>query len=803
MADHALAELTVLDLSLDVGGAYCTKLLADLGADVIMVEPPGGHPLRSVGPFAEGNPHSEKSGLFLHFGANKRSMVLDLDTSGDLRAASELARGVDLVVESFQPGHLDSLGLGYEALKTANPRAVMTSVTHFGQTGPYKDWKGEEIVDYAVGGYLYFGGHPQREPLMVPDNQAQMHAGLQAAIGSMAAVRWARRSGRGQHVDISAVEAMLSAHAWTAISWTHMGQVIRRTDPDCIPCKDGWVFIMGLRWNPDLLVMVERPDLLDDPRFADRESWAANMELLWEVVRDWCLEHTKDQIFHAGQELLIPVTPVNTAEDLLKSPQLQARRWFVDVDHPVAGRQTLPGFPYNFAETQASIQRPAPTLDQDAGYRPAPSSNGHRGEPERALMDPAAWDGLDLPLKGVRVLEVTANWAGPMTSRHLADLGAEVIKVEPPDRLMSRKDHNAGDQGFRYYYNRSGYFAKLNRNKHSLTLNLNTARGRELFLRMLKDADVFIENNSPRVMRNLDLEYPVIREANPDIIMLSISGFGHNGPQRDYIAYGANIEASSGLAAVTGYPDDERPYRTTMFYADPITAGHAAFAVLAALNYRARIGKGQHIEMALQENGMLFFPESLLEYSMTGNLAPRRGNRHSRYAPRGVYPSIGDDMWLALAVRSDEERRRFCGAAGEQEWVQRFPTEERRRENHDEVDRLVAKWSSQYDHNEAARILQSAGIPAGPVLTAWEMLSNQHIFERGFYVPIVHKEMGVFPYPGMPWKLSETPALVRMAAPCFAEHNALVFKKLLKLGDGEIDELYRQRVTADEPPEGA
>ena len=803
MAERALPDISVLDLSLEIGGVYCTKLLADLGAVVTMVEPvEGGHPLRHLGPFKDGAEGPDGGGLFHYLCANKRSVALDLGSPKGRAEAQELASQADLVVESFPPGRMASLGLGYEALRVSNPRVVLTSVSYFGQTGPYRDWQGGEIVEQALGGYMYFGGHPDREPLMVPNNQPQLHAGMQAAIASMAALQWARSSGKGQHVDVSAVEAMLSAHCWTSTSWSHMGQVVRRAEPDCIPCKDGYIFIMGLRHNPDLFLMLERPELIEDLRFRDRESWTKNMNDLWGIVREWCLEHTKEEIFHGGQELLLPVTPVYNAADLTRSAQLEARKWFLDVEHPVVGTTTLPGYPYKFSETPPLVYRPAPALGQDAGP-PPPRAKPPAPSRKRPPLVTESGDGPDLPLSGIRILEVTANWAGPLAGRHLADLGAEHIKVEPSDRLMSRRDHYAGDQPVRYFYNRSAYFNKLNRNKYGVTLHLSSPRGRELFLRMVKEADVVLENNSPRVMRNFDLEYPVMKEVNPKIIMLSISGFGHDGPHRDYVAYGANIEASCGLAAVTGYADDDRPYRTGMFYADPVTAGHASFAILAALSHRARTGQGQHIEMTLQEAGMTFFPEALLEYTYTGRLSRRRGNRHSRYAPQGCYPSQGNDMWLALSVRSDEEWLRFCRAVGRQEWDHdRFRSEEGRTAYHDELDRLVSDWTSLYDHHEAAAILQAAGVPAAPVLANWEMLSNHHFHDRGFYIPIAHPEMGVFPYPGMPWKLSDTPGVVRRASPTYGEHNDLVFRKLLKLGDDEIRELYEKGIAAHAPPEG-
>ena len=811
MPDQALSHLNVLDLSLDIGGAYCTKLLADLGATVLLVEPPEGHPLRRAGPFPNDEPHPEKSGLFLHYCANKHATTLDLTRPQHRDMLLDLAAQADLVVESFAPGRMEELGLGLPALSRRNPAIVLTSVTHFGQTGPYSRWQGEEIVDYALGGYMYFGGHRDKEPLMVPGNQPQLNAGGQAALASLAALWWAGRTGRGQHVDVSAVEAMLSAHCWTSTAWTHEGVVLRRSKSDATRCKDGWVVFMLTRWDPNVFVLIERPDLIEDPRFSDRQIWLDHMDELNEILGEWCRHHTKEEVFHRAQELRVAVGPVYVTPDLLRWDHLRERAWFEEIEHPVAGKTIVPGFPYKFERTPPRIRRPAPLLGDGAavwpnGGRRTPNGGSRMGDDSRAAparppLEPPAASASPLPLAGIRILELTGHWVGPLAGRYLADLGAEIIKIEPADRTVTRGSHYAGMQTLRYHYNRSGYFNKMNRNKYGATLDLSKPEGRDLLLSLVKEVDVVLENYSPRVLPNLDLDFPAMREANPEIILVSISAFGQNGPARDYIAFGANIEATCGLCAVTGYRDDDSPYRTSLYYADPVTSCHAAVAIQAALMHRLRTGEGQHVDISLQEAGLCFFPETILEYTVAGRITPRRGNRHARFAPQGCYPSLGDDMWVVLSIRGDEDWRRFVALIGDPVLDdQRFSTETGRRDHHDEIDGLIANWTRRYDHNEAANLLQGAGIPAAPVLANWELVSNLHFHERGFYVPVAHGEMGVFPYPGMPWKLSVTPGAVRRASPDFGEHNALVFGGLLQRTDEELRPLYGQRIIADDPP---
>ena len=803
MTNLALAGLNVLDLSDSIGGAYCTKLLGDLGATVVMVEPPSGHPLRRQGPFVDGEPDPDRSGLFIHFCTNKRSVSLDLDQKVSRARVLDLAEDADIVVESFRPGRLAALGLGYEALKNRNPSLVLVSLTSFGQTGPYSRWQSEEIVEHALGGYMYFGGNPQREPLMVNNHQAALQGGAQAAIAALVA-RWeARRSGAGQWVDVSTVEAMLTAHIWTTAHWTHEGIVMRREGADTLRCKDGWVhFMRPMRADPAVFAMLERPDLVDDPRFTDQTHWIEHQDFIGELLRDWCSSRLKEDIFRTGQELRIPCAPVYTTEEQLKHPQIRSREWLVKVEHPVAGEVAVPGFPYQWSESPPSLRHPAPRLGEHAEGWPEEARSRQPEAPitaGRSSLRPSGGDRL--PLEGLRILELTSNWAGPVAARFLADMGAESIKIEAADRIFGRALHYAGQQAFKYFYNRGGYFNKLNRNKYGTGLDVSTEEGRELFLRMVKDADVVLENNSPRVMRNHRIDYEHLREANPDIIMVSISAFGQTGPLRDYVAYGANIEASCGLAAVTGYRDEEQPYRSSYFYADPVTACHATVAILAALSYRQRTGKGQYIDLSLQENGMCFFPEAFMEYTVTGETAKRRGNRHWGAALQGCYPSLGDDMWMVLCIRDDDDWRRFQDAVGDERLGDpRFGGAEGRLAAHDELDGMIADWTRQYDHHEASAILQRARVPAAPVLANWEMVSNLHFNERGFYITYPHQEMGVFPYPGFPWKFSRTPGSVRKAAPLLGEHNRLVLRDYLGLSEERYEELCRRRIIADAPP---
>jgi len=256
----ALSDVRVLDLSTSVAGDYCTKLLADLGADVLKVEPPGGDPVRQLGPCRDGQQDIETGGLHLYLNANKRSIVADPETPAGRGRIRELSRAADILVETFAPGHLPARGLGYAALAKENPRLIYASLTPFGQSGPWKDWQSDEIVEFAVGGYMYFAGDAEKPPLMVPGFQGGFQLGTQAAVGIMAALFHQRETGAGQQIDASGMEAFLSAHSWLTTAWSHTGTVLRRTVSDLTRCKDGWVYYFQGPFNTNVLLLLERPD---------------------------------------------------------------------------------------------------------------------------------------------------------------------------------------------------------------------------------------------------------------------------------------------------------------------------------------------------------------------------------------------------------------------------------------------------------------------------------------------------------------------------------------------------------------
>jgi crotonobetainyl-CoA:carnitine CoA-transferase CaiB-like acyl-CoA transferase len=415
-------------------------------------------------------------------------------------------------------------------------------------------------------------------------------------------------------------------------------------------------------------------------------------------------------------------------------------------------------------------------------------------------------------LAGLRVIDLSQIFAGPYCTKLLADMGAEVIRVECAARsgrggaLPRTKPGGAfgasfpdGDTGERSY-NRFAYYNEVNRNKYAVTIDLSKKLGVDTFKKLVAISDVVVENFTPRVMANFGLGYPVLSKTNPHIIMVSISGYGGDGPYRDYVSYGESIEAMSGLCKLTAYPDGP-PLKPGVAYADAVSGLHAAFAVLAALRYRRRTGKGQHIDLAMREAVTPLLGEAIMDYNMNRRSAGPMGNRHPGMAPHGCYRTKGEDRWIAIAVSSDDEWSALCRAMGDPPWSRdgRFATMQGRLKNREEIDNHIQSWTTKYDHMELASMLQDADIKAGAVLDAAEVAGDPYLNRRGFFEELTHPEAGTHRYPGVSWRMSHTPGRLRMPAPCFGEHNRYVFNELLGMNDAEIARLEEAGVTAAEP----
>lgn len=414
----------------------------------------------------------------------------------------------------------------------------------------------------------------------------------------------------------------------------------------------------------------------------------------------------------------------------------------------------------------------------------------------------------DLPLKGIRVTDLSMWFAGPMASRLMADMGAEVIKVESLhhiDPWRGRVDPVSAKVQFplrpsEQPYDCSPGFNLQNRNKYGITLDLKTPEGKEIFRKLIAISDVLLENYSPRVMPKLGLDYETLIKINPKLIMMSLPALGSTGPFKDFVAFGQTIDCMSGMSYLTGYAGEEPMLQSRLAYGDPLSGMNAAFAIISALRNRNRTGKGMHIEMSQVEGLIAFNADSILDYTMNGRIRERMGNRDRTMAPHGCYRCKGEDNWVMIAIPSDGVWQQFGQAAG-LPWAkdERFADVVSRYENQDELDKLIEGWTVATSQHEVMNILQSAGVPAGPVLDAKQLGEDPHLKARGIFQMVSHPVAGTHPYINAFAKFSRTPITIRMPAPCLGEHNQHILGGLLGMTSEEIRELEDKGVTGTRP----
>ena len=402
------------------------------------------------------------------------------------------------------------------------------------------------------------------------------------------------------------------------------------------------------------------------------------------------------------------------------------------------------------------------------------------------------------PLAGIRVADFTWVWAGPYCTLQLGYLGAEVIRVETRTRLCVTRhmvpmaDGKAGP-------NRSGYFNQYNQGKSSVSINLHSAEGRAVARRLALASDVVTNNFAAGVMDRLGLGYEELRKSKPDIIMITMSGFGETGPLHEYVAYGPAQVPLSGLSALTGYKDGP-PLHVGFSYGDPNGGIHGAFAVLAALYHRARTGEGQNIDLSQWEASVAMVAEGVLEYQMTGREPERMGNRDHWMAPHGLFRTrdmaekVGGrdiDMWVSIAVQDDNQWRKLAAAIGHPELGSdtRFANLQARKRNEDELEKILTQWTSQRFAREAEEALQKAGVPAAIASTNKDLFEDPQLGSRPFFVELEHPEVGVRKHTGPPWHMERTPSAVKKPAPILGQDTDDVMTRVLGYTVEEVAKL--------------
>jgi len=764
-----LAGLHVVELANEIPGHYAAKLFADLGAEVIKIEPPAGDPLRRWGPFPGGVSDPQRCGLFEYLNAGKRGAALDLAAPGDMAAARELIARAHVLIEDFAPGTLEGWGLGRDTLARLNPNLVLLRISHFGQTGPWRHRRATPLTLQAASGWI-IARDPQRPPVQVGARISEYVAGAYAALGALTALRLPPTGGvrEVREVDLSQAEALLSTLPYPMLMAQRMQRLglpaNLRSAPmlGVVRAADGWVGInclTGQHWL-DVCAMLGLPEygehqiaiMMGGP---ERDEFFAKAEPL-------LAEQTVAEIVELGQALRIPAAPVNDGASVLDCPQYAKRGFFVPGGGP-GWSFRRPGPAFRFSKTPVAQPIPAPPL----GARAEPwTTDGH-------FLSTAEGP---LPFAGLRVLDLTTFWAGAYLTCYLGAFGADIVKVES----IQRPDGHRYSGAFAYegddWYERSAIWQGTNLNKRDLTLDLTSPRGLDIARRVAAEADVVIENFSPRVVEQFVLDYDSLVSLKPDVIVVRMPGFGLQGPWRDYVGWALNIEQTSGMSAVTGYADG--PPCNPQGPADPIVGVHAGVALLAALEHRSRTGIGQLIEIAQIEVAACVTAEPVIEYSMNGVVRPREGNRRRGYL-QGVYPTGADGAWVALSVPDDGLQA----------------------VDHDVFDEMVAAWTRTQKPTAIVETLRAQGIPAELVIAGdrtydRDLLGGQ-LDARGYYEEHVHPITGSHRYPGWPFRITPGPAHHhRTAPPTLGQHNDEILRGL-GLSEDELETLRAERVIGE------
>ena len=796
-SEWPFAGLRVLELATGIAGPYAGKLLSDAGADVLKLEPPDGDPLRGFTACGATLAPGEDGALFRFLNASKRSALADLAGEHGRSFARRVAASCDLLIESFGPGGLEARGLAPEALQAANPRLSIVSISPWGRTGPWAQRPATEFTHQARAGSSTRRGLPGRVPVAAGGQLGEYAAGTYAAAGAVAAWLSARRSGAGQQVDVSLFEAVVSVlTTFFAVRgrWMEGPMPMAAEAPSIEPARDGWVGFCtytGQQWQ-DFCALIEQPELARDERFFHAAERFKHRAFLQEAIHAWTRARTVAEIVELASLMRIPAAPVHDADGVLACEHFAARGVFEKSPHGF--RQ--PRVPYRLGSGATRPPGRAPALgEHDAEIR------AELATARPALAGPAPEGGSDLPLAGLRVVDLTAFWAGPVVTGFLADLGADVVKVEAIQRPDGIRFVAAS--GRQPMWEWSEVFHGVNAGKRGITLNLDSPDGRELLLRLVAGADVVVENGSARVLENFDLGFERLRERNPGLLLLRMPAWGLDGPWRDRTGFAANVEQASGIAWGTGYPDAPLVPQAC----DPIGGMHAALALLAALEVRRRTGRGQQVETALVEPALNVAALQVIEREAYGASMTRDGNRGPFGAPQGMYrcQTPRDERgpeWLAVAVSDDAQWRALLGVLGTPEWGDdpSLAGAAGRRAAHDAVDARLAAWCAERGAIQAEALLLAAGIPAGAGFNAHFALPNAQLEHRGFFQTLDHPVTGATPYPSLPMVFSRWGAgRHTRPPPTLGQHNDEVLGGELGVSPEELAGLRERKVIGERP----
>ncbi|WP_118915502.1 CaiB/BaiF CoA-transferase family protein [Mycobacterium shigaense] len=780
-----LHDLRVVEISDRISGSYCGKLLVDAGAQVRKIEPPQGDWLRRY--TATGAPVGEGPGspFYSYLNAGKQSITIAVDPE---RLSAELA-GADVIVVTAGRSQAATLGIDPQRLLNDAPRAVIVTISDFGWTGPYADRAASEFTLQAWAGSPGFRGDPAGPPISIGGDLGEYMGGVFAAFGALAVRRRVEHGGPGGHLDLSMLEAMtlMQSSEWLHSQLLRVPPISRTTEvPSIEPAKDGYVgitMVTGQQWL-DFLAMVECPQLEEIEQLRFQIGRWGFRDLIREQIGPWLAARTVEEIVELGQLFRLPIAALGNGSTIRDSEYVRQRRVFVD--NPAGFSQPRP--PWLMSECS-----PAPVRATAEG-----GADDHEFPwPQRELATEP--NSPSRPLEGVRIVDLTAFWAGPAATHLLGAFGADVVKVESIQRPDGIRYSGGMRKDVDDWWEYGWVFHAMNTNKRSVTLDLGSERGRALFLRLAADADVVIENFSPRVMDQFGLTADVLLQANPELVVARMPAFGLDGPWRERVGFAPTMEQIAGLAWVTGLPDG--PPVTPRGACDPLAGVHAAFAVLAALNFAERTGTGQLVELPMLETVLNATAIQAIESEVFGITLSRRGNRGFGEAIQNLYRCAGDDDWIAVTIRDDQQWAALVELMGRPAWsAQGLATVGARRERADDIDLRLQQWFAGQPLAATVERLAAVGIPAAPALSPSLVTENPQLRARGFFETLNHSSIGSARYPCPPFALlAGQDRWLRRPPPKLGEHNGEVLRDRCGLTDEELANLATTEVIGTRP----
>jgi crotonobetainyl-CoA:carnitine CoA-transferase CaiB-like acyl-CoA transferase len=767
--DGALTGLRVLELSERVAGAYCGKLLVDAGAEVTKLEPPGG-----TGTAGGGRP------LFQYLDAGKTPTASASPTprTPDDGRRNDLCAGADIVVLTATPATAARLGVDLDTVRTANPAAVIVTISDFGWTGPWVERPATEFTLQAWCGSTGFRGVPERPPVSVGGGVGEYVGGVCAAVGALAAWRRASATGDGDHVDVSLLECMtlaMQAFEWLHVRLMDLPGFARSIEvPSIEPAKDGWVgtsMVTGQQWL-DFAAMVGQAKLAEDRELRFQLGRWPRRQEVYELIRPWFAARTVQEIVETASLFRIPMAPLGNGACIPGMDHFVERGVFQP--NPAGFRQ--PRRPW----------RMSPRFVRGIGRR------GGRSREESARSG--------LPLAGIRIVDFTAFWAGPSATHALAALGADVVKVESIQRPDGIRFAAGPPEGTERWWEYSWLFHGVNVGKRAVTLDLSRPEGVDLARRLIAGADAVIENFSPRVMEAFGLGHDALHEVNPRAVVVRMPAFGLDGLWRERVGFAPTMEQLSGMAWMTGFADGAP--MAPRGACDPLAGLHAAFALIAALARRDRTGDGALVELPMIEVALNVTAEQVIEHDVHGVVLQRDGNRGPAAAPQNVYGCAGDEQWVALAVATDEQWAALRRVLGDPSWAAdpSLATHGSRRAAHDVLDRELSAWFATRRRDAVVERLAAAGIPAAPVVLPPDVVDNVQLRARGFFETLDHPHTGPTEYAGLPLaRLRGVERWCRRPAPTLGQHNDEVLGGELGLTPAELARLRAAQVIGDRP----